>query len=114
MDDLLAPTIAFFKAGLLIWLALLGSLIAIRMLRGDIRVDGLLTHARDSEGNVDVERVVNMVVFPIVIVMYVAEALSMKLAAGAPPMLPDVPDYLLSLLVGGNGLYLAGKIMRAK
>ena len=28
------------------------------------------------------------------------------------PIMPDVPEYLLTILTGGNGLYLAGKISR--
>ena len=97
--------------GLVVWMALLCMLIIVRMLRGDIRCDGFLAATRATDAGIAPERVVSTVVFPFVIVFYAIQALSTDLTV-APPRLPDVPDYLLSLLVGGNGLYLAGKIMR--
>ena len=97
--------------GLVIWMALLVMLIIVRMLRGNIRCDGFLAATRTSHADMAPERVVSMVVFPFVIAFYAIQALDTDVTAGVP-RLPDVPDYLLSLLVGGNGLYLAGKIMR--
>jgi hypothetical protein len=97
--------------GLIVWLALLFMLIIVRVLRGDIRHNGFLADSRASDQEVVPERVVSVVVFPMVITMYALQALSTDVTTGIP-RLPDVPDYLMSLLVGGNGLYLAGKIMR--
>jgi hypothetical protein len=99
--------------GLLTWFGLLALLIVVRMLRGDIGVTGFLKDRKAARG-IAQERVVSMVVFPFVIAMYAIEALNADLAldAGGRPMMPDVPDYLLTLMVGGNGLYLAGKILR--
>jgi hypothetical protein len=104
-----------FAAGLLAWLGLLVLLVTVRMLRGDIRTTGLLSHRLDArEGKIAPERVVAMIAFPFVLGVYTLNALHADVsgAAGAPS-LPDVPAYLLSLLTGGNGLYLAGKIARA-
>ena len=53
-----------------------------------------------------------MAVFPVVLAYYVYTAISGDYANAMPPRLPDVPDYLLSLLTGTNSLYLAGKIAR--
>jgi len=104
----------FLQAGLVVWLVLLSMLIAVRALRGDIRCVGFLASAPNSQSQIAPERVVSIVVFPFVITMYVLQALGADLtvATGGRPTLPEVPDYLMSLLVGGNGLYLAGKIMR--
>jgi len=101
-------------AGLLTWLALLALLVAMRILRGDIPAAGVLVHAK-TNGSSDVapERVVAMAVFPLVILMYVMSALGsdLTIVAGRPTM-PDLPDSLLVLLTGANGLYLAGKMAR--
>jgi hypothetical protein len=53
-------------------------------------------------------------VFPWVLGVYTLNALHADVSgATGPPSLPDVPEYLLSLLTGSNGLYLAGKIARS-
>jgi hypothetical protein len=99
--------------GLLTWFGLLALLIAVRMLRGDIRVTGFLVD-RKGQHDVAYERVVSLTIFPFVIAMYAIEALNADLSpgAGGRPMMPDVPNYLMTLMAGGNGLYLAGKILR--
>jgi hypothetical protein len=101
--------------GLLVWLSLLALLVSFRALRGDIKVAGILAHRLDAAdgGQVVPERIVAMIVFPFVLLVYTLNALQADVgAAGGAPSLPDVPEYLLSLLTGGNGLYLAGKIAR--
>ena len=100
-----------FEAGLLGWMALLALLIALRILRGDIRVDGLLLNNGD-DATVAPERALTMAIFPVVIVSYAYTALNMNVDVPGPVRLPDVPDSLLNLLLGSNGLYLAGKIAR--
>jgi hypothetical protein len=98
-------------AGLLTWFCLLALLIAVRMLRGDIRTSGFLTD-RNMTG-VAPERVVAMVAFPFVLLTYTMTALHADLSVvNGRPIMPDVPEYLLTILTGGNGLYLAGKISR--
>jgi hypothetical protein len=103
-------------AGLVAWLGLVALLIAVRVLRGDIRVAGFLADTTDGAGiHVAPERVVALVVFPLVLLIYATNALNAELAVvGARPVMPDVPEYLLTLLTGGNGLYLAGKMARRK
>jgi hypothetical protein len=106
--------IKFFATGLLAWLGLLLLLVTVRMLRGDIQTAGMLSHRIDENGGkVAPERVVAMIAFPFVLGIYALDALHTNVTSGAgPPSLPDVPEYLLSLLTGSNGLYLAGKIAR--
>jgi hypothetical protein len=101
-------------AGLLIWLALLAMLIAVRMLRGDIDAMGMLSHKREHD-SVAPERVVHMAVFPIVVFYYIHAALALDVSAvaeGTRPSLPDIPSNLLMLLTGTNSFYLLGKLSR--
>ncbi len=100
---------AFLAAGLLVWLALLAMLIGVRILRGDIYADGFLLH-RQGDSGVATERVLAMAIFPVVIISYAATALHADMTVHAA--LPEPSETLLSLLTGGNGLYLAGKIAR--
>ena len=65
-------------AGLLTWFCLLALLIAVRMLRGDIRTSGFLTD-RNMTG-VAPERVVAMVAFPFVLLTYTMTALHADLS----------------------------------
>jgi hypothetical protein len=100
--------------GLLTWMALLIALIGVRVLRGEIPVTGLLATSSEGAGTeITPERVVAIVAFPLVLLLYAMPALHADLSpiVGRPAM-PDVPEYLLTLLTGGNGLYLAGKIAR--
>ena len=98
-------------AGLLTWFCLLALLIAVRVLRGEIRTSGFLTD-RNVAG-VAPERVVAMVAFPFVLLTYTLTALHADLSVvNGRPTMPDVPEYLLPILPGGNGLSLAGRISR--
>ena len=100
--------------GLLAWFGLLTLLIAVRMLRRDIEVTGLLTQ-RSGDQSVLPERALHMAVFPVIIAFYLYTALHTDVTAvaeGVRPSMPDVPEYLLSLLTGTNSLFLAGKIAR--
>ena len=99
--------------GLLAWFGLLTLLIAVRMLRGDIVVTGLLTQ-RSGDQSVLPERALHMAVFPVIIAYYLYTALHIDVTAveGVRPSMPDVPEYLISLLTGTNSLFLAGKIAR--
>lgn len=100
--------------GLLAWFGLLTLLIAIRILRRDIYVTGLLTQSGGDQ-SVLPERALHMAVFPAVIAYYAYTALHLDVTAvaeGVRPSMPDVPEYLLTLLTGTNSLFLAGKIAR--
>jgi hypothetical protein len=98
------------QTGLLIWFGLLSLLIATRVLRGDIKAIGVLEHSARSEA-VAPERVVSMAVFPIIIVGYAVVGLHADVS-GPNPSLPEIPNEIVNLLIGSNGLYLAGKIAR--
>src|SRR5262249_18128077 len=100
-----------FAAGLLTWFAALAVLILLRVLRGEIIASGMLVH-NENDANVAPERVVAMAVFPAVIIAYAMMALQTDVTNVANPSLPDVPATLISLLTGGNIMYLAGKIAR--
>ena len=100
--------------GLLAWFGLLMLLIAMRILRREIDVSGLLTQ-RTGDQSVLPERALHIAVFPAVIAFYLYTALHVDVTAvaeGTRPSMPDVPEYLLSLLTGTNSLFLAGKIAR--
>jgi hypothetical protein len=107
-------TAKLFAAGLLTWMALLMLLVAVRMLRGEIRVSGFLSSSATGAGTeIEPERVVAIATFPLVLLLYVMPALHSDLSlVNGRPIMPDVPEFLLTLLTGGNGLYLAGKIAR--
>lgn len=103
-------------AGLLIWFVLLALIIAGRVLRGDIKTTGFMrTRMRLRRGETEVapERALSMMVFPVVIASYAFTALHADMSV-SHPSLPELPDNLLMLLTGGNGLYLAGKIARTQ
>jgi hypothetical protein len=100
--------------GLLAWFGLLMLLIAVRILRRDIDASGILTQ-RGAGQAVLPERALHMAVFPAVIAFYLYTALHVDVTAvpeGVRPSMPDVPEYLLTLLTGTNSLFLAGKIAR--
>ena len=101
--------------GLLAWFALLTLLIATRILRREIDVSGLLSQAA-GDGRILPERALHIAVFPAVVAYYVYTSLHvdvMAVAEGTRPSLPDVPEYLLTLLMGTNSVFLAGKIARS-
>ena len=95
--------------GLIAWFAALALLVLIRVLRGDIASSGMLVTNPGSDG-VDPERVLAMAVVPAVLAFYTIHALNTGTPTGLS--MPDLPEGLVSLLTGGNGLYLAGKIAR--
>jgi hypothetical protein len=102
------------KVGLCAWLALLMAIVIGRVLRGDISSRGLLANDASRAGSeTTATRAIAMLVFPLVILFLIVPALNFDPAAvadGARPMFPDIPDNLVMLLTGGNGLYLAGKL----
>ena len=111
--DILTKLLA---AGLLFWLTALMALVFVRMARGDITSRGFLSgNPRRAGKETQPERAVAMLVAPLVLGLYLVSALNIDVSAVAPgtrPSLPDIPDYLMTLLTGSNGLYLAGKIAR--
>ena len=79
------------STGLLVWFGLLLALVAVRVLRRDINVTGLLSNKPDPRGDqVLPERVLTMAVFPSILVYYVV--LAMHADVSAVPSLPNIPD----------------------
>jgi hypothetical protein len=99
------------EAGLLLWLGLLALLVLGKMLRGKITTRGLLAQDPTNAGTeMQPERAVVMLVFPLVLLHLVVDSLAID--ASVTRSLPDIPEYLVTLLTGGNGIYLAGKMLR--
>ena len=93
---------------LLAWIGALALAIAFRILRGDIALYGLLSAGGQR---FDPERVQSFAVFIFVIGGYLLHALY---TPGQHNTLPDIPESLLVLLAGSNGVFLAGKIARTE
>ena len=102
------------KAGLIIWLALLMAIVLGRVLRGTISLRGILSEDAAKAGDeTSAPRAIAMLVFPLVIMILVLSALNFDptdIASGMRPSFPEIPDNLVILLIGGNGVYLAGKL----
>ena len=102
------------KAGLLIWLCLLMAIVIGRVLRGNISCRGMLADDPQRAGTeTSPMRAIAVLVFPLVIMFIILQALNFDASAISPgtrPTFPDIPDNLVMLLTGGNGLYLAGKL----
>jgi hypothetical protein len=102
MAQLLADIVKFALIG---WLGLLALVIAIRILRGDIPLAGLLS---TTGSGIDPERVQALLVIGFVFAGYLTEfAASTELKS-----LPEVPESLLIVFAGSNGIYLSGKVAR--
>lgn len=103
MTWFLAEVVEF---ALIAWLGILALFVALSILRGDIPLAGLLS---SRSGGADPERVQSLLIVGFVLVAYLVEFADLPSDATA---LPDVPEALLALLAGSNGLYLSGKIAR--
>jgi len=96
------------------WLLLFFAVVAIQILRGDINTRGLL-RTRSAGGPIDPERVAILGTTLFAAGSYLLSALHQGAVfdeATHSYRMPDVPDALLAVLVGSNGIYLGGKIMR--
>ena len=109
MGGVVGKLLAF---GLIAWFAALALLVMVRILRGDIAYRGMLVTDGDRDG-VDPERVLAMALIPAVLAFYAIHALNIGIVTTQTGLsMPDLPEGVVSLLTGGNGLYLAGKIAR--
>jgi hypothetical protein len=98
--------------GLIAWLGALALMVAIRILRGDINSSGMLV-SEANDDSVNPERVLAMALVPAVLAFYAIHALNTGIVKTPTGLsMPDLPESLVALLTGGNGLYLAGKIAR--
>lgn len=99
---------------LLAWFGALAMLVTGRMLNGDIDCNGMLAN-RAGSNDIDPERILAMGLIPAILGYYAINALHTGAVTISGRMsMPDLPENLVSLLTGSNGLYLAGKLMRGK
>jgi len=100
--------------GLIAWFGAMLLLVLLRVLRDEVASSGLLISGRYAGEGVNPERVVAVAIVPAVLAVYTIHALNTGIVTTADGALsmPDLPENLVTLLTGGNGLYLAGKIAR--
>ncbi len=111
---------AVLKSGLIVWLFLLIGVVLLKALTGEIRLNGLFRE-QGSPGNAQdtpaylPSRVQSLIAFLLIIGGYALLVLDSGPVMNAEnkPSLPDVPESLLAVLVGSNGLYLAGKLVKS-
>lgn len=111
---LMTPIGKCLAFGLLAWFGAMLLLVLIRVLRDDIASSGMLVSDPSRDDSVDPERVAAAAIVPAVLAAYTIHALNTGIVVtptGSMSM-PDLPENLVTLLTGGNGLYLAGKIAR--
>ncbi|MGY4511882.1 hypothetical protein [Bradyrhizobium sp. USDA 3650] len=104
----------FLAFGLIAWFGAMLLLVLIRVLRDEVASSGLLVSDISKDDSVNPERVVAAAIVPAVLAIYTIHALNtgiVTMPTGALSM-PDLSEELVTLLTGGNGLYLAGKIAR--
>lgn len=110
----MTPVVRLLEAGLLAWFGAFALLVIVRVLRGRMATGGMLVSNPDKH-TVDPERVVAMAIVPAVLAFYTIHAMNTGLVPTSTGWsMPDLPEGLVSLLSGGNGLYLAGKIARRR
>jgi hypothetical protein len=108
----MTPVVRLLEAGLLAWFGAFALLVIIRVLRDGMAPGGMLVSDPDKR-SVDPERVVALAIVPAVLAFYTIPAMNTGLVKTSTGWsMPDLPEGLVSLLTGGNGLYLAGKIAR--
>ena len=106
----LAEIATLTERGLLCWLGAMALLVLYRCLTGGIALSGIL--AQSAEDNAQrrpsPERVQLLLMFLFALVAYARLALN----AAQGPSLPEVPNELLVLFAGSNGIYLSAKLGR--
>jgi hypothetical protein len=96
------------ETGLLVWLGGLALLVGFRLMTGDIELDGLLRrHKQDDEPAP--ERVLLLAATLGFALYYFITGLSTP-GEGPRLCLPDVPEGVLTALLGTHGIYLTRKI----
>lgn len=107
----LAPILIFF---MLAWLSALAAVVLGKVLWGPDRVMGLLVtqSGTGKRSPANPERVALFAVFLGAAGWYFIEGIN-AVTAGPVTSLPEVPRMLVELLVGGNALYLSGKLFRS-
>jgi hypothetical protein len=105
----LTNVMGLVENGLLLWLGLLAAFVLRGILTGAINTSGLLSDER--RGDIAPQRVALLLATLSYAAFYVTTALRASPNSGG---LPDVPDSVLTVLLGTNGLYLTGKIAGIK
>jgi hypothetical protein len=98
------------SVGISVWLAALGGLIASLILNGSIRTNGLL--ATQLGGAPSPERIQLLVASLIGAGTYASSALSSTATETGMDALPEVPEWLLTAMVGSQAVFLGSKLMR--
>jgi hypothetical protein len=100
------------RLGLVAWLGALVLIVVFRLMTGGIVLDGLLSHDPTGQQGF-AERLTLLLATLGYALYYTSTALGTPLDA-AEPALPDVPEGVLTVLLGVNGLYLTGKIIELR
>lgn len=102
-----------FGIGMIVWISILAAYVFYVILSNEIPMGGLIHAAGD--GKVIPERVASLAITLAVAGYYIITALGAELIpdpnTGLVSM-PDIPEGLLALFVGGKTLYISGKIAR--
>lgn len=113
-----AETISqLFGIGMIIWLSILAAYILFVIISNKIPMGGLIQTAEDGavKQKFIPERVASLVITLAVAGFYIITAFDAELTPDPSTNLvsmPDIPEGLLALLVGGKTLFIAGKIAR--
>lgn len=98
---------------MIIWISILAVYVFFTILSNDLSMGGLIQGAGD--GKIIPERVASLAITLAVAGYYIITALGAELipdpGTGLVSM-PDIPEGLLALFVGGKTLYISGKIAR--
>lgn len=98
---------------MLAWLAALAAIVLGKVLLGPDRAIGFLAtlSGTGKRSPANPERVALFAVFLGAAGLYFIEGVN-AVAAGPVTSLPEVPEMLVEALVGGNAVYLSGKLSR--
>jgi hypothetical protein len=106
---------SIIRYAILPWLFLLFAVVLLKMLRGDINTAGLL-RTRPG-GRIDPERVATMAATLFAIGAYALTVLHTGATFDPETQrfyMPDVPESILVIFGGANGVYLSGKLLRTR
>jgi hypothetical protein len=106
----LTSLVTIVQTGLLLWLGLLAAFVLRGIFTGKINTKGLLSH-RGIAGDVAPERLAMLLATLGYAIFYAVNALRMVSVDSDSAGLPEIPEEVLAVFVGTNGLYLTGKIV---
>ena len=98
--------------GLLVWLLILAGVVALRVLSGSIHNVGLISHTNElGQRRIRPERLLLLASSLGYAVYYVTTALQTPLDM-ADPSLPEIPNEVVTAILGTNGAYLSLKLLQ--